>query len=162
LTLERRPAAAADDALVRELYSTTRPDLAGWADAAREDFISLQLRAQRREWEAAFPGSTDEILLLDGRPVGRFWVAWLPEACVLVDMILRPELRRTGLGTRAVTEVLSEADRRAVPVRVTVERTNAPSLAFCARLGFAETGRDEVYVTLERPVGAARPRQASA
>jgi hypothetical protein len=39
-----------------------------------------------------------------------------------------------------------------VPVRLTVERTNAPSLAFCARLGFSETGGDEVYVRLERPV----------
>jgi GNAT superfamily N-acetyltransferase len=92
------------------------------------------------------------VLLLDGRPVGRLWVAWPPDACVLVDMILLPEHRRAGLGTLVVADVLAEADRRSVPVRLTVERTNAPSLAFCARLGFSETGGDEVYVRLERPV----------
>jgi GNAT superfamily N-acetyltransferase len=159
LTLERRPAAADDEAFLRELYSTTRPDLAGWDDAGRAGFVDLQLRAQRREWEASYPGSTDEVLVLDGEPVGRLWVAWLTDACVLVHMILRPEHRRTGLGTRIVGEVIVEADRRGVPVRVTVERTNAPSRAFCARLGFAETGGDEVYVTLERPAGL-RPASA--
>jgi GNAT superfamily N-acetyltransferase len=159
LTLERRPAVAADEAFLRELYATTRPDLAGWDDAARKAFVDLQLRAQRREWEATYPGSADEVLLVDGRPVGRLWVAWPPDACVLVDMILLPEHRRRGLGTRVVAEVIAEADRRGVPAQVTVERTNAPSLAFCSRLGFAETGGDEVYVTLERPV---RPRPASA
>jgi GNAT superfamily N-acetyltransferase len=157
--LERRPAVADDDAFLRELYETTRPDLAGWDDGARETLVDLQLRAQRREWEAAYPGSTDEVLLLDGRPVGRLWLAWLPDACVVVDVILRPKHRRAGHGTRILGEVLAEADRRAVPARAMVVRSNAPALAFWARLGFAETGGDEVYVTLERP---ARPPQASA
>jgi GNAT superfamily N-acetyltransferase len=104
----------------------------------------------------------DEIVLLDGRPVGRLWVAWTNGACVLVDMALLPEHRRTGIGTRVVCEVLAEADRRGVPVRVTVERTNGPSLAFCAKHGFAEVGADEIYLVLERPVSPAPPRPASA
>lgn len=162
MTLERRPAVAADESFLRELYETTRPDLAGWDETEREGFVALQLRAQRREWSAAFPGSTDEVLLLDGRPAGRLWVAWLPDACVLVDMILRPEHRRAGLGTRVVADILAEADRKGVPARLTVERTNAPSLAFCARLGFVENGGDEVHIDLERPVSPARPRRASA
>jgi GNAT superfamily N-acetyltransferase len=160
--LERRPAVAADEAFLRTLYATTRPDLDGWDEASREAFVELQLHAQRRGWEAAFPGSTDEVILLEGRPVGRLWVAWLPDACVLVDMILVPESRRAGIGTQLIRQVLAEADRRRVPTRVTVERTNAPSLAFCARLGFVETGGDEVFATLERPVSPARPQQASA
>ena len=154
--LERRRAVAADDAFLRALYATTRPDLAGWDEPARETFVELQVRAQRREWTAAFPGSHDDVLLLGGRRVGRLWVAWLADACVLVDMILLPEYRRNGHGTRVVSDVLAEADRRELPVRLTVERTNSASLAFCARLGFAETEGDEIYVRLERPVSAAR------
>ena len=160
--LRRRPAVAADEAFLRELYATTRPDLAGWDDAPRAELVDLQLRAQHRAWEAAYPGSTDEVLLLDDCPVGRLWVAWLPDACVLVDIILRPEHRRTGLGTRVLAEVLAEADHRGVPVRLSAQRANAPALAFYARLGFAETGGDEVYAALERPVSPARPPQASA
>ena len=160
--LERRPAVADDHGFLRALYATTRPDLDAWDAAAREAFIDLQFHAQQRGWAAAFPDSTDEVLLLDGRPVGRLWIAWLPDACVLVDMTLFPEHRRGGLGTRIIGAVLSEADRRGVPARLTVERTNAPSLAFCARLGFAVTGGDKVYVRLERPLSPARPPRASA
>ena len=160
--LERRPAVADDESFLRELYATTRPDLDGWEDAARERFLDFQLDGQRRGWESAFPGSTDELLLLDGRPAGRLWVAWLPKECVMVDMILLPESRRRGAGTQIVGEVIAEAERRGVPVRVTVARTNAPSLAFLSRLDFVEIGGDEVHVRLERPVNAARPRSAPA
>jgi GNAT superfamily N-acetyltransferase len=160
--LERRPAVAADELFLRDLYATTRPDLAGWDEESRRPFVDLQLRAQRREWQAAFPDSIDEIVLLDGRPIGRLWVAWLPEACVLVDMILVPKHRRDGIGTRIIENVLAEADRREVPTRLTVTRENGASLAFCARLGFVEIGGDEIYAALERPVSAARPRRASA
>lgn len=127
-----------------------------------EELIDLQLRAQRREWQARFPGSTDEVILLDGRPVGRIWVAWEPDACVLVDMALLPEHRRSGIGGLIVGEVLAEADRRGVPARLTVERGNGPSLAFCAKHGFGEVGGDAVHVLLERPVSPAGRPPASA
>jgi GNAT superfamily N-acetyltransferase len=159
--LERRAAAATDEEFLRELYATTRPDLAGWDDAARATFVDIQVRAQRQGWEARHPGSTDELILLDGRPVGRIWIAWTPEECRLVDMALLPELRRGGIGTEIVGEVLAEADRRGVPARLTVERTNGPSLAFCARLGFVAVAEDPVYVQLERPVSADRRQPAS-
>jgi GNAT superfamily N-acetyltransferase len=159
--LERRPAVAGDEPFLRELYETTRPDLAGWEPAARAAFVDLQLQAQRREWKARYPGSTDELILSDGRPVGRIWVAWQAEACVLVDMILLPELRRSGIGTAIVREILAGAELRGLCVRVTVERTNAPSLSFCEKLGFELRSGDEVYVTLERPVSEARPPRAS-
>lgn len=152
--LERRPAAHEDDAFLLELFATVRPGLP-------IPLVDVQLRAQRREWESRFPGSEDEIVLLDGRAVGRLWVAWTDEACVLVDMVLLPEERRMGIGTKVVGEVLAEADRRGVPVRVTVERTNAPSRAFCAKHEFVEVGADEVFVALERRVSQVRPPRAS-
>jgi len=159
--LERRPIVADDEPFLRELYGTTRPDLAAWEPAAREALVDMQLRAQRRAWETRFPGSTDELLLRDGRPVGRIWVAWQPDACVLVDMILLPELRRSGIGTSIVGGIIAEAEQRELPVRVTVERTNTASLAFCEQLGFEQRGADDVYVVLERPVSRARPPRAS-
>jgi GNAT superfamily N-acetyltransferase len=159
--LERRPAAGSDERFLRDLYATTRPDIAHWDEAPRDEFVDLQVRARQRHWEAEFPDSIDEVLLLDGRPVGRLWVAWLEDACVLVDMILLPEYRRGGLGTELVGAVVAEADRRGVPVRVTVERTNAESLAFCASIGFAAAGGDEVYVRLERTISSGRPLEAS-
>jgi ribosomal protein S18 acetylase RimI-like enzyme len=74
-------------------------------------------------------------------------------------MILLPELRRSGIGTSIVGEILDEAELRGVPVRATVERTNMPALSFCEGLGFEERAADDVYVSLERRVRpAGRPR----
>jgi ribosomal protein S18 acetylase RimI-like enzyme len=80
---------------------------------------------------------------------------------VFVDLTLVPEQQRGGIGTRVMREILAEADVRNLPVRVTVERTNAPSLAFCARFGFDVVAEDAVYVALLRPVSPDLPRRAS-
>jgi GNAT superfamily N-acetyltransferase len=159
--LERRPAATADESFLRELYATTRPDLTAWEDEAREAFLDLQLRAQQQEWSARFPDSTHDLIVVDGEAVGRLWVAWLANVCIFVDMTLLPEQRRGGIGTQIMREIIAEADERNVPVRLTVERTNPPSLAFCERLGFAPVAKDPVYVVLERPVSGAPPLRAS-
>ena len=57
--------------------------------------------------------------------------------------------------------VLAEADRRGVPVRLTIERTNTPSLAFVRNFGFEVVAEDAVYVVLERPVSKDRRLQGS-
>jgi GNAT superfamily N-acetyltransferase len=160
--LERRTAVPGDEPFLRVLLASTRPDLAGWEQGERERFLDIQLRAQKAGWGARFPGSTDEIILLDGRPVGRVWVAWSPDACVIVDLELMPEVRRSGLGTRIFEPILEEADRRGIPVRGSADRRNTASIAFAGRFGMVPTGGDEVYVWLERPVSPDRPPRASA
>ena len=52
-----------------------------------------------------------------------------------------------------MAELLARADEAGLPCRLTIERTNAPSLAFVAQLGFAPVGGDELFLAFERPVG---------
>jgi ribosomal protein S18 acetylase RimI-like enzyme len=99
--------------------------------------------------------------MLDGRAVGRVWVAWSRDECRVVDLALVPEHRRRGVGSKVFGEIIAEADRRGVPVRTTVERTNEASLALHAKLGFEAVAEDEVYVAMERPVSPVRPPRAS-
>lgn len=159
--LERRPAAAVDEGLLRKLYATTRPEVAAWEDEAREAFLDLQFRAQRQDWEVRFPNSTHELILLNGQAVGRVWVAWVAGECRIVDLALLPEHRRAGIGTHVVREILAAADRRELPVRLTVERTNTAALAFWARHGFAAVAEEAVFIALERPLSRAPRQQAS-
>jgi GNAT superfamily N-acetyltransferase len=159
--LERRAAAAEDERFLRELYASTRPEVAALEEEAREVFLDLQFRAQERGWRERFPGSVHELILLDGAPAGRVWVAWREDECRIVDLSLLPGQRRSGIGTQVLGEVFAEADRRRVPVRATVEQTNLASLAFTARLGFVTVGEDVLHVEFERPVSAARPPRAS-
>jgi ribosomal protein S18 acetylase RimI-like enzyme len=141
---------------LRELYATTRSDAAALAE-----LLELQFQAQRRDRETRFPGSAHELILLDGRPIGRLWVAWLPDECRLVDLAILPAHRGRGIGTRIAGEILAEADRKEVPVRLSADRGNGPALAFWARLGFAQVGGDAVYLAFERPVSRAPRPQAS-
>jgi GNAT superfamily N-acetyltransferase len=67
---------------------------------------------------------------------------------------LLPEHRRKGIGTTILAEVIAEADRRGVPLRSTVERTNTATLAFNARLGLLPVAEDEFHVACERPLRA--------
>jgi ribosomal protein S18 acetylase RimI-like enzyme len=158
--LERRAAAGTDAEFLRALYVSTRPDLAAWDDQARETFVEVQLRAREQGWGAVFPSSTDELILRDGEAVGRIRVAWLPDECRVVDIALLPEHRRAGIGTSVVAELIAEADRRDVPVRLTVERLNSAARAFWSGLGFLPVAEDAIFLELERPVSPAHQQQA--
>jgi GNAT superfamily N-acetyltransferase len=117
----------------------------------REPFLAHQFEAQRIGYADMFPGSEHEVIMLAERPVGRIWVDWSADACLIVDLALRPEHRGQGIGTHVVEEVLARADRAGLPVRAHVERMNGPGLAFWLRLGFEETGGDVMYSEIERP-----------
>jgi ribosomal protein S18 acetylase RimI-like enzyme len=147
--LERRPAAAGDEAFLRELYATTRPEVVDWDDEERGAFLDLQLRAQRQDWVVRFPGSVHEVILLDGREIGRVWVAWLPDECRIVDLTVLPVHRSEGIGSRVAREILAEADSRQLRVRLTVARENAAALAFWSRLGFEVVDEGPLDFALE-------------
>jgi ribosomal protein S18 acetylase RimI-like enzyme len=150
--LERRSIADSDELFLRELYASTRPEIADWPPEQREPFLDLQFRAQRQDWGMRFPDSEHEAILLDGEPVGRLWVAWSPGECRIVDLTLLPARRRAGIGTAVAEEVLARADAAAVPVTLSVLRDNSAGLAFWERLGFSVVAADEMYAELERPL----------
>lgn len=159
--LERRPVADSDEPFLRELYASTRPEIADWAPEQRVPFLDLQFRAQRLDWENRFTASEHEAILLDGEPVGRLWVAWPAGECRIVDLTLLPAHRRAGIGTTVAEEVLARADEAELPVRLSVLRDNAAGFAFWERLGFSVVAADEMYAELERPLRGALPPRAS-
>ena len=146
----RRPAVEADEQFLRNLYASARPEVAGWPDEPREAFLAHQFEAQRTGWGHTFPGSEHEVILVGDRPVGRVWVYWSDVECLIVDLTLLPEHRRQGIGTQVVEELLAGADRAGMLARAHVERTNAPSFAFWARLGFQEIGGDALFIEIAR------------
>ena len=160
--IERRAAAAADEPFLLELYASTRPDLAGLGEALAAPLLDMQIRAQRLGWESSFPGSEHELILVDGRSAGRVWLAWAPDECRIVDLAVLPDFRRRGIARQVIGEIFAEADRRGLPVRATVERTNGPSLAMQLSLGFEVVGEDAVNYAMERPAGGARRPPPSA
>jgi ribosomal protein S18 acetylase RimI-like enzyme len=116
----------------------------------RDPFLELQFRAQRQDWTQRHLESEHDLILLDGDPVGRLWVAWPAGGCRIVDLSLLPSHRRAGIGTAVVEDVLARADGAGAPVRLSAARDNAAGLAFWGRFGFATVAEDEMYAELER------------
>ncbi|MGH9841960.1 MAG: GNAT family N-acetyltransferase [Blastocatellia bacterium] len=151
IVVTQRPAYSDDEAFLLELYSSTRAEEVaawGWEKAQQEGFLKMQFLARQQAYQWQYPEADHRIILLGERPIGQIIVARLETEIRLVDIALRPEHRGTGLGTALILELLDEALRTGRPVRLSVERANRARRLY-ERLGFACTGDDGMYFTME-------------
>jgi len=150
--IDLRPATAADDGFLFELYCQVRaPEFAMLAlpEEQKAQVIRMQHSAQRAAYQAQFPGSNYEIVQQDGQAVGRIWVDRAERDIFLVDVALLPASCRSGIGTHLIKELQSEARATGKPIRSSVFRFNPGSLRFHEGLGFRVTHEDEVEFHLE-------------
>jgi len=125
----------------------SRSELAGLPEA----LITLQVEAQGRDYAARYPHADEQIVIRDGRAVGRLWVDRRDDHWRLIDIVLLPAVRGAGLATRLLTGLVADASRAGVPVRLTVARDNDARRLY-ARLGFATVAEEGLWVLMERPI----------
>jgi GNAT superfamily N-acetyltransferase len=161
--LALRPFTDADLPFLHRVYGSTREEeLAGvdWAEEAKAAFIRQQFEAQHQWYQEHYAGSTFDVVLLDGEPVGRLYVARWDRELRIVDVALLPERRGQGLGERLVRQVQAEAAAAGKPLTIHVERMNR-ALSLYGRLGFRLREDKGVYLLLEwRPEGTEAPAPA--
>jgi len=136
-----RPAEADDEAFLFRLYGSTRAEeLAdwGWNAAQQEAFLKLQFRGQQAHYDA-YPNTDHRIILCGGQPVGRLLVSRLTEEIRLVDISILTENRGRGVGANLIRDLLAEAARSDLPVRLHVEKFNRAQQLY-RRLGFEIIG----------------------
>jgi ribosomal protein S18 acetylase RimI-like enzyme len=151
-TLAVRPAQPLDEIFLYDLYSAVRgPEfaLAPITPAQREDLIRMQFRAQMSAYTYAYPNSCYHVVLLDGKPVGRLWVAQAHDEFHLVDIAVHPSLQRKGIGSVLIQRLQQEAAKARLPIRCCVFRFNPGSLRFHQRLGFTILREDEMHYYME-------------
>ena len=144
-----------DQDFLFRLYAGTRAhELAGlgWDQAQQEVFLRMQFNAQQRWYEMAYTAADHQIICADGEAIGRIMVLRKPEQNLLVDISLLPERRNQGIGARLLKELIAESDQAGRPVNLQVLKTN-PALHLYQRLGFVQTGEDEMYFQMERATG---------
>ena len=152
-----RPATDDDLPLLERVYASTRAEeLAAlpWDDAAKTAFVRQQFAAQHHHYRAYYTGTEFLVVLRDGAPVGRLYLARWPSEIRIMDVALLPEHRGAGIGARLLADVLAEGDAAGKRVSIHVERHN-PALRLYARLGFRPSADRGVYLFLEREPGAA-------
>jgi ribosomal protein S18 acetylase RimI-like enzyme len=156
-----RPIQPADHEFLCRVYASTREqELAPvpWTPAQKEAFLRSQFDAQHQYYQEHYTGASFQVILRDGHPAGRLYVARWGEEIRIVDIALLPEHRRAGIGSSLLKELLAEGARAQKPVTIHVEQFN-PARRWYERLGFRKQGEFGVYLLLEfSPVSASAQR----
>jgi predicted GNAT family acetyltransferase len=87
------------------------------------------------------------VIVVDGQPVGRLYVARWAEEIRVVDIAVLPEYRNRGIGSALLRDLMAEAAAAGKPLSIHVERFN-PAVRLYARLGFAPAGDAGVYLLM--------------
>ncbi|HEX8319989.1 GNAT family N-acetyltransferase [Longimicrobium sp.] len=148
-----RPTTEADLEFLHRLYATTREDelrQVPWAPEQKAAFVRQQFEAQHAFWRENYTDTSWDVIVADGTPIGRLYVARWPGDIRIVDIALMPEHRGSGLGTRLLRELFAEADATRRKVSIHVEVFN-PARRLYERLGFVQAGDRGVYLLMERP-----------
>jgi ribosomal protein S18 acetylase RimI-like enzyme len=149
--LTLRPIQPDDEEFLCRVYASTRTEELSplaWTEEEKAAFLRTQFAAQHRYYQESYTSSRFDVVLLDGRPAGRLYVARWPEELRVVDIALLPEFRRRGIATALMGALLEEGAATGRPVRIHVERFN-PALSFYERLGFRLLEDRGVYLFLE-------------
>ena len=149
--LTRRPVSSDDEDFLIEVYASTRAEeVAGlpWDANQRDGFMRMQFAAQQQDYQRRFPDGDHRLMLVDGRPAGRVYLARSENEIRILDIALAPEHRNKGIGTRIIKDLLTEASQSRKPVRVYVEQFN-PALALFERLGFSRAEDIGTHFLLE-------------
>lgn len=151
MNIELQPFPPDHQDFLYRLYAGTRlAEIAafGWNAAQQEAFLRMQFNAQQRWYEMAYEGADHRMILVNGQPAGRILVLRGAKYYVLVDIALLPEYRNSGVGTQLLRELIADAERNSIPVRLQVLKTN-PAYRLYERLGFVKTGEEGLYVQME-------------
>jgi ribosomal protein S18 acetylase RimI-like enzyme len=140
-----------DEPLLRQVYASTREEelaVVPWSDDQKDAFLRMQFDAQHRFYQDQFPTASFDVILREGRLVGRLYVDRRADEIRIIDIALLPEARGEGIGGALVRELIAEAAMASMPVRIHVERANR-ALSFYQRLGFSTVGENELYFLME-------------
>ncbi|HEX3249730.1 MAG TPA: GNAT family N-acetyltransferase [Pyrinomonadaceae bacterium] len=135
-----------------EVYGSTRAEelaLTPWTDEQRGAFIQYQFRAQQDHYLKTYPAATHDIIVSNGRPVGRLYVARLDHEIRIIDITLLPAERNAGVGSYLIKRLLDEANRTGKLTRIFVEEFN-PSLRLFERLGFSPSEQQGIHVLMQK------------
>ena len=148
-----RPHYPEDQKFLLELFASSRErelEPVAWSAAEKKNFLSQQFLAQQTYYANHFPGREQQIVLLDGEPVGMQDVVKTDDELRLLDIILRCENRNVGLGSHLIGKILTEADEIVCPARLYVEKFN-PAFSLYKRMQFSVIEDTGVHYQMERP-----------
>ncbi|WP_460713295.1 GNAT family N-acetyltransferase [Nocardioides dilutus] len=131
-----------------------------------DDFDESAFRAGFAEWtgeqvRGEVEHNLTSVIEIDGERAGRLRVVRAPDHVELAGIQLLPAHQGHGIGTHLVEQIVTDARRAGLPVRLSVEKDNPRARSLYERLGFVEVGETESDVLLEASTSAVRPAPSS-
>jgi ribosomal protein S18 acetylase RimI-like enzyme len=135
------------------VYASTRAaelaQVTWWDDAQKLDFCRMQYNAQKEEYDARYPDAQYDLILLEGRPAGRFWVGRGAEEIRALDITLLPWAQGLGVGTALVRSLIEEARASGKRLRHMVFVMNEGARRLYERLNFVVFEEVGAYLHME-------------
>ena len=123
--------------------------MTGWPLEEQQKFLRMQFSAQHTYYQEHYSDAAFELILVDGEPAGRLYLQRRSDEHRVVDIALLPPFRGRGIGGAIMRQILDEADKLRLPVRIHVEHNN-PAKHLYDRLGFTTVDDTGVYCLMER------------
>lgn len=133
-----RTAEPGDEAFLLSLFSGGRADLE-WADLSEKDkdeLIRRQYFIQQKQLLTYYPFAEYNIVLLGEQPIGRIYIYKGETVYRILDIILLPQYRRMGIGTKLLKDILREAAVLCKGVELEVAWYNDSATRLYKKLGF--------------------------
>jgi len=150
MNLELLPAKAEDEPFLLRLYASTRVEemaMVAWDKRQQDSFLRMQFNAQRSSYAMQFPNADYRIIVQEGTAAGRLIVDRSGGEILLIDIALLPEFRMAGIGSRLMSELMTESVKLKKPIKLHVEKFNR-ALRLYERLGFTVIGDAGIYVEM--------------
>jgi ribosomal protein S18 acetylase RimI-like enzyme len=142
--LSFRAVVGEDGPFLLEVYGSTRDEelaLTNWDEQQRHAFLKMQLEAQHLHYRGQYPSAEYLVILLDGSPIGRLYLADTQSETRIMDLTVLPRYRGTGVGTALVKDLMVLSSERRKPLGIYVESFNR-SLGLFERMGFVRSGEN--------------------
>jgi N-acetylglutamate synthase-like GNAT family acetyltransferase len=152
MAITLRLALPEDESFLLEVYASTRAQelsLVPWNEVQRQAFVKMQFEAQHEHYHSKFPDATYSVIMRNGEPVGRLYVLRDKDQMRIMDITILPQYRNSGIGTPLIHNLIAEAGRLGLPLRIYVEKVN-PSRALFERLGFLPIEEIDFNILYER------------
>lgn len=150
-SISLRPVQLEDAPFLLEVYASTRASemaLVPWSDEQRHAFVSSQFAAQQSYYSQIYPEADHSLILVQGRAVGRLYLARLEDQLRIADITILPEDRNAGIGSYLLKELQEEALSSGKPLLIYVETFN-PSMRLFERLDFQPIEEQGIHLLMQ-------------
>lgn len=141
--ITRRPATRKDTMYARELHRD------GYYDVVKRQFGLWDPETQEGFFRQKWKPKNFEIILADGVPCGYILVERKKDCLIVSELVIHSTYRSMGIGTKLLNEVIDQAAREGLAVRLQVLKKNT-AVKLYKRLGFVQTRETATHFLMKR------------